>query len=74
MHLHAVSLKLRRDVKLLDGKLRPVGDDASMGVGILMNSDQLAMGVLRLQPGVVKSYSETWSHDMVGTFFPSSSS
>lgn len=58
-------VKQRRDVELVDAEQRPVGEAAPMGLGLLASTDHVTMGILRLQPGVAKSYSETRDHDMV---------
>lgn len=58
-------VKQRRDVELVDAEQRPVGEAAPMGLGLLASTDHVTMGILRLQPGVAKSYSETRDHDMI---------
>lgn len=58
-------VKQRRDVELVDAEQRPVGEAAPMGLGLLASTDHVTMGILRLQPGVAKSYSETRDHDVV---------
>ncbi|KAG0418855.1 hypothetical protein HPB47_004540 [Ixodes persulcatus] len=62
-HERRVFTKQRRDVELLDGELRPVGKTAPMGLGLLVSTDHVTVGIVRLLPSGVKGYSETWDHD-----------
>ncbi|KAM7304288.1 uncharacterized protein ISCGN_014188 [Ixodes scapularis] len=64
-HERRVFVKQRRDVELVDAEQRPVGEAAPMGLGLLASTDHVTMGILRLQPGVAKSYSETRDHDVI---------
>ncbi|EEC01445.1 hypothetical protein IscW_ISCW016428 [Ixodes scapularis] len=60
-----VFTKQRRDVELLDGELRPVGKTAPVGLGLLVSTDHVTVGILRLLPSAVKGYSETRDHDTI---------
>ncbi|KAM7304047.1 uncharacterized protein ISCGN_013947 [Ixodes scapularis] len=62
-HKRRVFTKQRRDVELLDGELRPVGKTAPVGLGLLVSTDHVTVGILRLLPSAVKGYSETRDHD-----------
>ncbi|XP_042148548.1 uncharacterized protein LOC8024435 isoform X2 [Ixodes scapularis] len=64
-HKRRVFTKQRRDVELLDGELRPVGKTAPVGLGLLVSTDHVTVGILRLLPSAVKGYSETRDHDTI---------